>query len=153
MLADIYKNKWIWMLLRGALLAGILFHSLVFFAINKFYPLSGANYSVELLEQRISCRVFAETISGGCSGIFIFGSMLLAFSILRNGSLRDIRRWFGYSALTVFLMFVCTVPFAMIDPSFRGDYLFPVWGDTLVLIVLFILMSAAYLIKSIWLGK
>ena len=38
MLADIYKNKWIWMLLRGALLAGILFHSLVFFTINKFYP-------------------------------------------------------------------------------------------------------------------
>ena len=48
MLADIYKNKWIWMLLRGALLAGILFHSLVFFTINKFIP-RGANYSVELL--------------------------------------------------------------------------------------------------------
>ena len=45
-------------------------------------------------------------------------------------------------------MFLCTVPFEILDAKYFGDYLFSIWGTGAALLLIFFIMSASLPVKK-----
>lgn len=134
-------------LLAGAMPAGILIYSVILFAINRIYP-PATTASTELLAARMSLRHAAETAVGICTGLFQLGAILLIWHLIRRGRAVSFRRLLPPFFATPGAMFLCALPFALLDRAFWGDYLFPIWGRLVTVALLLLILSGANLYLS-----
>lgn len=143
---DNTDRKWIVFsrLLAGAMPAGILIYSAILFAINRIYP-PAATSSPELLAARISLRHAAETAVGICTGLFQLGGILLIWYLIRRGRAVPFRLLLPPFFAAVGAMFLCALPFALLDRAFWGDYLFPIWGRLVTVALLLLILSGVNL--------
>ena len=125
-------------LLAGTMPAGILIYSAILFAINRIYP-PAATTSPELLAARMFLRHTAETAVGICTGLFQLGGILLIWYLIRRGRAVPFGRLLPPFFATPGAMFLCALPFTLLDRTFWGDYLFPIWGR-LITVALFLLI-------------
>ncbi|QNK39344.1 hypothetical protein [Caproicibacter fermentans] len=145
----IKKHKLAALILVIVMLVGILIHSAVFWVINKAFPpltYTTADSAV-VVEMRLFLRRFAETTIGVCSTVFLVGSIMMLYSFIKTSPAVAFYKLFLLFSVTVVAMFACTVPFAIADKVFRGDYLFPVWGILAIMVLLFSILLGANLIK------
>ena len=133
------------LILTAIMLIGLLAHSVIFFTLNKYYPspaISSA-YTADGGETAAAIRLFwrsmAENVHNLTLLIFIVGNIVLLCRFHLNGPAVGFFRLILYFAGIVMAMFICTVPFAMADSMFYGDYLFPVWGSLASLGILFLI--------------
>ena len=123
------RNKKIILILDVLLFVGLLVYSVIFLIINK----------------RLMWRQAAETIFTVCSFVYVIGHILIIYSFASRRISASLRTIFLYFTTQVGLMFLCTVPFAVFDLSFFGDYVFPIWSTVgILLILLFVTLAVGF---------
>ena len=132
------KNKKL-LILNGLLVFGLLVYSTIFLVINKnFNPLEISGSDYDIVHVRLLWRRVAELVFAGCGLVYIIGHVLMVYVAVKKRSLSSFQMDFLYLILQIGLMFMCTVPFALFDLTYLGDYLFPIWGMIGVVLFLFI---------------
>lgn len=135
-------KKWTFLSALLALLPplGILLHSGLLFAANRLYPPAGTPAQV-LMESRLPLRHAGELTAGICFSLFQLGAILLIWHLVRTGKAIPLPRLFVPFLASAGGMFLCALPFALLDSASRGDHLFPIWGN-LITLALYLLILA-----------
>ncbi len=140
---NIFKTGKILLTPAVILLLGILFHSSVFFAMNKFISpvdLSLAQQSTEIIDTRLALRAMAEKGFSLSSVLSFLISVILIYAFIKNGSFVPYSRLFiCYFASTV-LALLFSVPFALLDSEFSADYILPVISSWPAITLLFAIL-------------
>lgn len=126
------------------LIAGLLTHSIIFLFINKtMFPYSANGELIgEILRQRLPWRRFAEHFSFFCSFLYCLGICIIFLNSMKKHHTIPFKDAIACFATQIFLMLVCTVPFALFDISFFADYLFQIRGALGILVLLFLAFVA-----------
>ena len=134
------RNKKIILILDVLLFVGLLVYSVIFLIINKsLNPATIAGNDIHIRWQA------AETIFTVCSFVYVIGHILIIYSFASRRISASLRTIFLYFTTQVGLMFLCTVPFAVFDLSFFGDYIFPIWSTVgILLILLFVTLAVGF---------
>lgn len=137
------RNKKIILILDVLLFVGLLVYSVIFLIINK--SLNPATIAGNDIHIRLMWRQAAETIFTVCSFVYVIGHILIIYSFASRRISASLRTIFLYFTTQVGLMFLCTVPFAVFDLSFFGDYVFPIWSTVgILLILLFVTLTVGF---------
>lgn len=139
-------KRWVFFL-NILLVCGLLVHSLIFFTINKAINPIGivAAETEQLLSRRILWRMVAETTFAFCGAVYLIGHIIIGWISIRNGDEKPLKKILLYYVMQVFLMIVCCIPFGLMDISFLGDYVFPIWGTVGTISLILILYVVACL--------
>lgn len=127
-----------------ALVLGLLLYSIIFIVINKkFNPLE---IRAEEIHLRFLWRKIAENIVSICSLVYSLGHFIMLYLYVKKHWKIEFRKIGGYFISQIILMFGCTVPFAMFDVAYFGDYLFPIWGliGNLLLMLIIVIINLLY---------
>jgi hypothetical protein len=139
-------------ILISILLIGILVHSALLLTANTFSPVtSGTTISEDnkmLIDMRLTLRQIAETAVGICTIIFSVGCIAILFPTITVVHAIPFYKLVLFFAATVAAMFACAASFDIADKVFSlGDYLFPLWNSLIVILLCFLVISTAKIIK------
>lgn len=137
-------------ILNILLIFGLLAHSTILFVLNQELNLAEApTPMIESIRTRIFWRKTAEVVVGACSFIYEIGHFVFACLLIGKRTEKLLGRVSVYFAVQILLLLICTVPFAMFDdPSFRGDYIFPIWGIAGVQALLLFVLTVVEIIRK-----
>ena len=125
------------------LAVGLLVHSVTFFCLNQFLdPFSALSAQEAAL--RLSGRDVSETVCSVVSLLYAVGLIFFALLICRKNCPVSGRKLCLFFVSQLALMAVCTVPFALLQPSFYGDYLTPIlsyFNPLLLVCILYLVVS------------
>lgn len=100
-----------------------------------------AHAANEELQTWLLWRHRAEFIFSVSCGIYIVGHMILGYIAAKKYEYISPKSIFLYYLIQIALMFLCTVPFEILDSKYFGDYLFPIWGTGVALLIILLIMS------------
>lgn len=122
-------------ILNAFLIIGLVVHSVILFIINgKINCINISN-----IDQIFLWRWLAEKINSICNLIYIIGHILLMYVSIKRKNYFSLKSLLLYIGIQTVLMFVCTVPFGVLDLEFLGDYLFPIWSMIIDVVVIFLI--------------
>ena len=128
------------------LLLGLIAHSIILLIINKSInptELMGI-WNEETMHMRLCWRQCAEIIFATGGLVYCVGLVIVLWKSTRKRVKIPLKDIVIYLIMQIIMMFLSTVPFGLVDIMFFDDYIFPVWGTTGILILIF----AAYTILS-----
>lgn len=108
---------------------GLLIYSVIFFVINR---------NLSDITARLYWRQIAEVIIAICSLVYILRHIIATYKIYVNKASISFGRLFMYFLIQICAMLFCTIPFAIFDRAFGGDYIFPVWSTAGTLLIVII---------------
>lgn len=129
-------------------LAGIFLHSIVLWSLNQIFPWEELiRYSDASPDPRAYTRLsllhLGEQICGGCCLVGIIGGIILIQRFIQKGRSIPLRCLRRPVAAVAAVLGISTVPFALTDPLFRGNYLSPLWSNGSWLLLLFLVFLFA----------
>ncbi|MDL2293229.1 hypothetical protein LJC60_01205 [Ruminococcaceae bacterium OttesenSCG-928-D13] len=133
------RRKIVTIALGVLLIFGLCAYSVTLFVLNRTLNPQEIAGNFELLELRLSLRIAAERICSICTSLYLLGHLVLFNYTLIKKKPVPIPTTALYATAQIVIMFVCTVPFALMDMGSFADYVFPVWGTAISLSALTIL--------------
>lgn len=127
-------------ILDAFLFFGLFSHSVILLILNN--TLVPGEIAFSGASTRIMWRQAAEAIFSICSSIYVIGHFILFGMALGQKKSRSFRTICLYFVFQIVLLCSATIPFAVLDMNYWGDYMFPVWGTGIHLIFLFLIASA-----------
>lgn len=140
------KKKFI-PILSVPLVLGLLFYSIIFFTLNKLLDPAELSFAdSDAVYTRLFWRHTAEMTLSICSSLYVIGLIFIIFFFVKRNIFISKRAIFAYFGVQIGIALVCAVPFAILDRSYWGDYLFPIWGilGRLLLLLLTAIIAQTY---------
>jgi transcriptional regulator with XRE-family HTH domain len=139
-------------ILAVILLLGILIHSVLLCIENNLFAMTPGNAVTAdqklLIDIRLTLRHIAETASSVCTTVFSVGCIIMLYPIITVIHTVSFRKLFLFYLVMIAAMLACTVPFGVTDKVFGlSDYLFPLWIGLIVVLLFFLVIVSAKLIK------
>jgi len=128
------------------LVIGLIAHSIIFLIINKSInpkELMGI-WNEETMHMRLYWRQCAEIIFAVGGLVYCVGLVIVLWKSASKRVKIPLKDIVVYLIMQIITMLLSTVPFGLFDIMFFDDYIFPVWGTTGILILLF----ATYIILN-----
>ena len=121
-------------ILDAFLFFGLFSHSVILLILNNTLVPGEIAFSDGSV--RLMWRQAAEVIFSICSSIYVIGHFILFGMTLAQKNARSFRTICLYFVFQIVLLCSATIPFAVLDMNYWGDYIFPVWGTGIHLIFL-----------------
>lgn len=123
--------------------AGFLIYSTILLLLNRFmHPadLAGMPNYMELIDQRLEIRIFAEKVHGFCASIALLGGCMVIYDFIKVGSAVPFQKLFALFGGIAAGLLACAGIFSLLDQSAYGDYLFQIYGTGIYLIIAFVVV-------------
>ena len=142
------RTKTIILVLTAIMILGTLTHSVLFWALNRYYPPT-SGIDVAIAQTRFALRDIAEMTTGICTGIFAIGCIIVLYHTISVIHAISFRKLILFFLVTTVALFGLTIPFGVADKTFDlVDYLLPMWNSLFVLILFFAVVTISKLIKQ-----
>ncbi len=125
---------------------GLLIRSVIFFLNEINFDFARAADAE--LQTWFLWRKRAEFIFSASYDIYIMGHIIVCYNAARKNAYISLKSIALYYLIQIALMFLCTVPFEILDSKYFGDYLFPIWGTGVTLLLILFIMSAYEFVKK-----
>ena len=139
------------LILSIILLAGTLIYSGTLFILNICIPPGQTPYitaaGTNLLETRLLIRRISEITYGICGATYLIGTAVLLWSLVKSESVISKKMLLLLPAFTIMSVFLCVMPFSLLDETFAVDYFVPILNMVVNIPLLFIAAWVATLIK------
>lgn len=136
------RRTWIIILIM-VFATGFLIYSTILLLLNRFMnpaELAGLPNYMELLDQRLEIRIFAEKVHGFCASIALLGGCMVVYDFIKDGSAVPFQKLFALFGGIAAGLLVCAGIFSLLDQSAYGDYFFQIYGTGIYLIIAFVVV-------------
>lgn len=99
--------------------------------------LAGLPNYMELLDQRLEIRIFAEKVHGFCVSIALLGGCMVIYDFIKAGSAVPIQKLFALFGRIAAGLLACAGIFSLLDQSAYGGYFFQTYSIGIYLLIAF----------------
>lgn len=131
------------------LVFGLLSFAGIFFYANLTMNPYEISMVGDIAERRLFFRILSEKMYTACGSLYTLGHIVMIGTLAKNGYRTSIRRIACYFLSQILLAALCVLPFAFLDRTFAYDYIFPLRGLSVTLLILFLVSSILYVLKNI----
>ena len=142
-------KKWL-IILEIVFVIGFLVHSIMLFVLNKTMPPAEiARVGQKAYLARLDRLQTKDKILAYSQVVYNLGLVILAYNAFRLKMRVSVGKALLYPITQFVVMLLCTGPFALLDRQFWGDYLYPIWGEALIIAVITAVFLLATAIRTI----
>ena len=143
-----YVKKWL-LILECVLVLGFLLHSAILLVLDKTMPPSEiARAGQEAYLVRYNWLKIGDRVITGFKLVYNIGLVVFAFVILKRKENVRIKQVLLYPVAQFVLMLIITGPFALLDRTFWGNYLYPVWAEAVIIAEITLMFLLIYTIRT-----